>query len=230
MSAMWTGQKHFWELVDCTRWKVEFFSDETVEPITIYPVAAIGDLVSERRESIEPQASPDREFNYVGLENIQSLTGDLIEFKPRFGYEILSRSKVFRTDDILYGRLRPYLNKVFVASPFTLAEGICSTEFLVLKAEVNIVRPLYLRTILASNLVLDVVKNYQSGTALPRLHKNDLLSVKIPVPPLEVQIEIEQLLVQSTEHRRKLTHELEELPQRTMAQVTTLLQGEKRLS
>lgn len=65
-------------------------------------------------------------YNYVGLENIESSTGNLINFRSTLWKEIKSNKVSFEKWMILYGKLRPYLNKVYVAE----FDGIASTEIL----------------------------------------------------------------------------------------------------
>ena len=122
------------------RWKVEYFCNGRGTSHAHHPFVRLGDILRERRESLDPQAFPDHLFNYLGLEHVQSVSGDLVEYCPRMGRAVLSRSKVFRLGDILYGRLRPSLNKVFVTDE-RIPEGICSGEFYVLIPDAEAVRP-----------------------------------------------------------------------------------------
>lgn len=228
---MWVGTKTFNELTALARWKVEFFCDPVEDRVSdVFPLVPLREIVWERRETLEPQEHPTQLFNYVGLENVQTLTGDLIAFEPRPGQEIRSRSKVFKPQDILYGRLRPYLNKVFIADCQEVHEGICSAEFFVLIVNKQRIRPHVLRSILASDYILNIVKKYQSGMALPRLHKSDFLDITIPVPPMDMQAEIEDFLLKANEYRRRLAAELELLPTLTMNKlVNTLKTGNSLL-
>src|ERR1700690_1459470 len=125
---MWIGSGRISEVRSKSRWKVEFYTDAGNTTATRHPIMPIRAIVQERAETLDPQAYPDHEFGYIGLENFQSLTGDLVDFEPKPGRDILSRSKVFRGGDVLYGRLRPNLNKVFLAE-LPIEEGICSGEF-----------------------------------------------------------------------------------------------------
>ncbi len=62
--------------------------------------------------------------HYVGLENIESQTGVLLR-DPQSDFSMIKSNKnVFRRGDILYGKLRPNLNKVHLAN----IDGICSTD------------------------------------------------------------------------------------------------------
>ena len=137
-----------------------------------------------------------------------SATGDLIAFKPKYGREIRSRSKRFYENDVLYGRLRPYLNKVFVAVG-DLMSGICSGEFYVLIPRQDVVLPNFLRAVLSSEYVHQHVASWQTGSALPRLQIEDLLAIEVPLPPLEEQRAYEEFLMSQNRERRRLKKKLE---------------------
>src|SRR5690606_4857297 len=142
-------------------------------------------VVQESKAAIEPSTLGDRGFFYVGLENVESVTGDPVAITMVSSESVRSRSKLLKSGDVLYGRLRPYLRKVFLAP--TPLSGLCSTEFVVLRALEGVILPAFLREVLASEAVTEVVSRLQVGSALPRVSSKDLLKVEIPVPPLDVQ-------------------------------------------
>ncbi len=215
----------FSALIAQSRWKVEFFmSDHTGAKSTAYPLVPLKDILADRREFLDPQQYPDHLFNYLGLEHIPPLTGDLAHGdEPRQGRAVLSRCKVFRHGDILYGRLRPSLNKVFVADG-TVLEGICSGEFYVLIPEARKILPHFARSLLASRYVQDVVKSMTSGSALPRLAVDDLLEIEIPLPPVDVQQRYEELLIAQNANRQQLMAELREGPAADLEAVVSALE------
>jgi len=221
---MWVAKASIFDFQKKSCWKVEFFCDEgTITSNSTFNLVSLREIVTERKETLNPQTSPDELLNYVGLENVQSLTGDLINFYPKYGKNIRSRSKVFKQGDILYGRLRPYLNKVFLADEF-ISEGICSGEFYVLKPDLKKVLPNFLRATLASQYVQQYVQNLQTGSALPRLQIQDLLEIEIPLPPIKIQQDYEEFLIQRNAYRRKLSIELSELPQKIIDTVVNALE------
>lgn len=214
---MWTGMAKLNDLQKRASWKVEFFCDEAVQrSIAAFPLVTISEIVKERRETLDPQAQPDVLINYLGLENVQSTTGHLVGFSSRYGKEIKSRSKVFRAGDVLYGRLRPYLNKVYIANG-EAESGICSGEFFVLVPNAKLVLPHFLRALLSSSYVHQVVSSLVTGSALPRLQLEDLLSIQVPLPSVEEQAAYEIYLKQQAEYQKRLAAELEELPQKTLS-------------
>lgn len=213
---MWVKTERLQSLVRAGRWKVEYFAGvpETV-PDSPHALVRLRDIVKESRLSVDPQTEPNRLFNYLGLEHVESLTGDLVGFAPKRGGEIRSRSKVFQAGDVLYGRLRPYLNKVYLAEG-EVDHGICSGEFFVLRANPKRVLPRVLRYLLASGFVFDHVAKFQGGAALPRVPVEDLLRLLVPLPPLEMQHDLDQSLQEAEKHRRKLRRELEGMPRSIM--------------
>lgn len=125
----------------------------------------------------------ETELPYIGLENIESNTGFYIQTseKESFGSAVL-----FQKGQILFPKLRPYLNKVY----FAAFEGVCSTEFHVLESK--IIDNKYLSHFLRSNIVVSQTKHLMSGNTLPRLQTEDIGNLLIPIPPLEIQQQIVQ--------------------------------------
>jgi type I restriction enzyme S subunit len=83
----------------------------------------LGEIAKLSRDRLLPIEVPA--MRYVGLEHIESKTMRLLG--NGYAHEVRSSSVQFREGDVLYGKMRPYLNKVWVAE----FEGICSAEFLV---------------------------------------------------------------------------------------------------
>lgn len=119
---------------------------------------------------------------YIGLENIESNTGVFIpseEEKNSFGTALK-----FEKGDILFPKLRPYLNKVYLAE----FDGVCSTEFHVLKAKKC--DKMYLFCFLNSQLVVNQTSYLMTGNTLPRLQTAEIENLLIPIPPEKIQIKI----------------------------------------
>ena len=133
-----------------------------------------------------------RGLPYVGLEHIESHTARFIgsgEAQP-------VKSSTFRFSDehVLYGRLRPYLNKA-LAPDF---EGHCSTEIFPLKPRPELSREYLLFWLLADE-TCDRINATCTGARMPRAQMNDVLGFEIPVPPLAEQQRIVGLLDEAFE-------------------------------
>ena len=123
--------------------------------------------------------SDSSELPYMGLENIESNTGFYV---PSTGEkESFNSALRFEIGDILFPKLRPYLNKVHLAE----FKGVCSTEFHVLKGKD--LNNLYLFTFLNSKLVVNQTSCLMTGNTLPRLQPRDVQRLPILLPPPNIQ-------------------------------------------
>lgn len=229
---MWTSEMPYAVLAERNRWKVEFFCAPSTSdlPPSAFDMLSIGELVKERKGGMEPASEGDRLVSYLGLENVQSLTGQLVNFEPRQGRSIKSRSKLFFADDVLYGRLRPNLNKVFLAAA-PVTEGLCSGEFFVFVPNREIINPVVLRYLLASDYVQRHATRFQIGTALPRMNLDDLLEIKVPVPPLPLQEKYAKTLLARFTHLVEVKREADTLPLRIASSFLAALEtGSSQIS
>ena len=90
----------------------------------VHKAIPIGEVLAPRNEKVAPVDYP--ELPYIGLDNVEAHCMRLLGSKPAASMK--SSAKRFYTGDVLYSRLRPYLNKVWAAE----RDGICSSEFIVL--------------------------------------------------------------------------------------------------
>lgn len=194
------------------RWRVEIFTDDNSADISSrWPCVRIGDIAAESSTAVNPQECGQEDFYYVGLENVESVTGDSVNIQKKKRGEVKSRSKVFAKDYVLYGRLRPYLRKVFVTDgPYE--SGLCSTEFIVLKPAKDKVLPEVLRAILASEIIGNQLARLQIGAALPRVSADDFMRATVPLPPMSVQQTMAAKLAKLRKERLSLKARLVENP------------------
>ncbi|MGD9732328.1 MAG: N-6 DNA methylase [Desulfamplus sp.] len=149
-----------------------------------WEMVRLGEVCYRVSESINPNAK-DGEVRYIGLENIESNTGNLIGSISSKYEDIKSTKNIFEKNDILYGKLRPNLNKVHLAN----FAGICSTDIYVLRTKNNSL-PEYLNSFLRSVKFNEQVLQGLGGAQLPRVNFDFMENLQIPLPPLEVQQEI----------------------------------------
>ena len=136
------------------------------------------EIASLRRESIQPKN--DLCLNYVGLEHIDSGESQL----KRWGNasEVKSTKSRFYPDDILYGKLRAYLDKVVIAE----MEGICSTDILVVTANSKTI-PRFLVYLLHTHPLISHAVATSTGVNHPRTSWNSLGEFILALPPLPEQ-------------------------------------------
>ena len=128
-----------------------------------------------------------RSLAYVGLEHIESHTGRFIGSSEV--QHVKSATFRFSEEHVLYGRLRPYLNKA-LAPDF---EGHCSTEIFPLRPNPDLSRKYLLFWLLADG-TCERINATCTGARMPRAQMEEVLSFTIPVPPLAEQQRIVGLL------------------------------------
>ena len=116
------------------------------------------------------------------LEDIEKDSGNLLQFVRAGERSSKSTKSEFEQGDVLYGKLRPYLNKVLVAH----CGGYSTTEIVALRPKIPMDSN-YCALALRRPDFVDYVTRLGQGTKMPRLRKNDALSAWFPLPPLAEQ-------------------------------------------
>jgi len=131
----------------------------------------------------------DHSKPYVALENIESWNS---KFIPS---ESVSEgmNNVFDAGDILFGKLRPYLAKAYIPN----FDGICSTEFFVLKPKKGFDSRYLLYRLLMPSFIW-YINSRVTGVKMPRTNWNDFSNVEIDIPSLPVQRRIVSYLDSKT--------------------------------
>lgn len=186
------------ELFVNSRWDVSYFTNDVEGNSSNFPLVKLRTILKERKAGMEPSRYPEHIFNYVGLENISSRSRLLVNFEPKKGSLIKSRSKIFRNGDILYGRMRPTLNKVLKIDE-SLTEGICSNEIFVLTIVSNKVNSIYVEEILTSEWMQRQIIRLIGGATMPRISISDFMDIEVPLPPLDIQNDISKIIASRRE-------------------------------
>jgi type I restriction enzyme S subunit len=170
-----------------------------------WEVRRFGDVFEKRREKITPDG--DEMVRYVGLDDIASDNIHLQDYDEN-GTE-RSSTRGFREGDVLFGKLRPYLNKAAVA-PF---DGICSSDIIPIYAPDESIDN-FLLYLMHSKVMRDRAISTMSGTNLPRTSWGDLASAQFPYPSLPEQHRIAEVLStvdEQIQQTRKIIQNIKEL-------------------
>ena len=157
----------------------------------------LGKVLIQSKEKHKPENVEN--LFYVGLEHIGKETGNLTETVGVS--EIKTVKNKFKTGQILYGKLRPYLNKVYLAKE----PGVCSTDILVFNLENSIIGKFAVQFMLSRQFVNDMSAN-TNGVNLPRVSTKYVNNYKFPLPPIKEQHQI----VQEIESRLSVCDKVEE--------------------
>ena len=129
---------------------------------------------------------------YVGLEDIESGTGRLAVGATGAPAEAPSPGTDFEPGDVLFGKLRPYLAKAWVAE----FPGRCTTEALVM--EPTSIEPRFLRSVCLSSRFVSAVDASTFGSKMPRAEWDFIGNLPVPVPDPDTQRVIADYLDRET--------------------------------
>lgn len=134
----------------------------------------LGDIAIPDRVIVPPDSSEAASRPYLGLEQIASGTGQILSYDTNSAE---GKSTTFAFDDshVLYGKLRPYLNKVAVPERV----GRCSTEIIPIKP--HGVDKDYLALLLRSDHVVRAAMTNKTGSRMPRADMDALLGIEVAI-------------------------------------------------
>lgn len=172
------------------RFEAEYYHPVRMKTLEIlkrtnFEIVPLGDIVTVRREKIDPQKYYDTIFNYVELKNVP-FAGFVTVFTRVLGRNLDSTKLRFMKEDILFSKIGTYLNKV-VLIPEYIEEGICSTEFVVLKVKKNRFDPFALWVYLVSKYAYNQVRFIGIGSTRPRANPDDILNIRVPLISKDLQ-------------------------------------------
>jgi type I restriction enzyme, S subunit len=160
--------------------------------------ATLGQVVDRPRPKSAPTEHPDLPF--VGMDSIAPGSMSLLSV-GRFG-DMKSAGGMFEAGDVLYGRMRPYLNKVHRAQ----LRGACSAEFIVMPPSAGIDGD-FLAYLLHQREFVNFASEHSSGDR-PRVDFESLSSFSFGLPPKPEQqrivSRIEELFSEIDEGQRAL--------------------------
>ncbi len=137
-------------------------------------------LCIQDRKIIQPGSDASIGLPYLSMEHIESKTGRILRTSSDFlEDEGKSTTFAFNQGHILYGKLRPYLNKV--ALPDFC--GRCTTELIPLLPYPNVSRR-YLAWLLKRPETVEFAMKETTGSRMPRANMEKLLLLPVPVPNL----------------------------------------------
>ena len=147
----------------------------------------LGELAKLRKKNLKPSEFNDEK--YIGLEHIGQ--GDFLLNGIGCASDATSNKSIFKKGDILYGKIRPYFQKV-VRPNFS---GICSTDILIIQTkDENKITQSFLHQIIKSNDFTQKATETSSGTKMPRADWKSLENLDYNLPPLPEQKAIANIL------------------------------------
>lgn len=163
---------------------------------------SLGAITSLRGEKASPASMPDAPF--IGLEDIEPNTSKILNVGK--GSDVKSSVAKFGKGDVLYSRLRPYLNKVAIAD----FDGIASAEILVLQPTVAAEAEFVRRRIMTREF-LDFAALLDKGDR-PRVNFKEIAEFPVALPPRPEQRRIVAKVNGLTARTARARKELNRIP------------------
>ncbi|GAA3714222.1 restriction endonuclease subunit S [Oceanisphaera sediminis] len=172
-------------------------------------IASYGNLNKVEAKAAKPETW------VLELEDIEKETSRLLT-KIRFSERKFKSTKnVFKPLDVLYGKLRPYLDKVLVSDE----AGVCTTEIIPITCYADF-SPFYLRCFLKSPSFIKYADSSTHGMSLPRLGTDKAVSAIVPLPPVSEQ----QRIVAKVDELMALCDQLEQQTEASIDAHATLVE------
>lgn len=161
---------------------LDMFGDPVTNP-NGWELRELKDVLSIVSGQVDPKSEPYIDMPHIGGENIESHTNRLIKIQTPRELGLKSGKYLFRPDDVLYSKIRPYLNKVSI--PYF--EGVCSADIYPLRVKKSEIEQNFLAYLLRSQFFLDYAEKHSTRTNIPKINRPTLLSFQFPCPPMEKQ-------------------------------------------
>lgn len=162
--------------------------------------------VSIKNGQVDPKQEPFDEMLHVGSENIESDTGKLMKLQTNSDLNISSGNYHFTADDVLYSKIRPYLNKVALPE----FEGTCSADMYPLRPNSHFTRKFLFYYLLSDSFKKTAI-SFQDRTGIPKINRAQLGSIQLACPSKEEQCEIAGALASCGSQRNVAQHKRETL-------------------
>lgn len=119
----------------------------------------------------------------LNLDMVESQTGQILEKVLLPPSEIGNSTTTFNEENILYSKLRPYLNKVAIPDE----PGYCTSELVPLFPDKEKLNRVFLACLLRSKFFVEYINVRVAGAKMPRVSMSDFREFKVILPPLTLQ-------------------------------------------
>lgn len=164
------------------------------------PTVTLGELVDIRSSLTDPCLATKSSLPHVGPEHIISGSGNITWDAVRSCAEdgVTSGKYEFEAGDILYSKIRPYLNKVALAD----RHGLCSADMYAIQVSSKCDKN-YIYRYLQTPEFLAYAASFSGRANIPKINRQQLLSSPVSLPPLAQQRRIAAILDKAAALRRK---------------------------
>ncbi len=164
-----------------------FLNDKEVEWKTLGGVCL-------KTDNIKWKECREQYFKYIDLSSVNRLNNKITETQTINYTNAPSRAQqIVEVNDVIFGTTRPTLKRYSIITK-EFHNQICSTGFCVLRANQEELLPKYLFFMLTTTNFYNYIENNQEGAGYPAISNNTVKKYSIPIPPLEEQERIVEIL------------------------------------
>lgn len=175
-----------------------------------WQICCLKDLAKIDRQNISPEELKTKQYTYIGLEHIEKETGRiLVDPNSQQDIDLKSNKFFFTNNHVLYGKLRPYLNKVALPS----FEGVCSTDIFPLLPIEGLSNKYFIKTLMSTSYFVNMANSQSSGANLPRIGTTALENIKVFKPDYTLQEQFAQKAIEIESYIKEQNEELENAKQ-----------------
>lgn len=181
---------------------IEMFGDP-IENDKNWPAAMLKDVA--------PKVAPDIKMKdsvwLLNLDKIEPNTGELIEKVMLHPSEVGNSTSTFDDTMVLYSKLRPYLNKVYLPED----EGYATTELVGMRPDTSRLNRVFLAFLLRGDHFVDYANSLSGGAQMPRMPMKALREFNCILPPLDLQNMFVELTQQTEKSKVVLKDNIEKI-------------------
>lgn len=143
----------------------------------------------------------------LNLDMVEAQTGRILDYLYVNEEEVGNSTCTFDTTNVLYSKLRPYLNKVVIPDRC----GYATSELIPLKPNPMKLERTYLAFMLRSDEFVNMINEKVAGAKMPRVSMSDFKEFDVPVPPMELQKQFDAFVEQTDKSKLVVHKSLEKL-------------------
>ena len=174
------------------------------------PVSNSKDWPTEPMNDVAPVVNYSGEFDdeiwLLNLDMVESQTGRIIDYLMVSEDEIGNSICTFDESNVLYSKLRPYLNKVVIPDKC----GYATSELVPLQPVNSKLNREYLAYMLRSDEFVGMITEKVAGAKMPRVSMGDFRKLDVPLPPLDIQEQFAEFVTQVNKSKFAVQKSLDE--------------------
>lgn len=143
----------------------------------------------------------------LNLDKVESNTGRVVSKERVPLSQVGNSTYYFQNGDVLYSKLRPYLNKVVLVDE----DGFCTSELLPLHPKPELCNATFLAYLLRHESVVTFLSNKVAGAKMPRVDMATLRNFPVILPPLSLQTQFADFVAKIETQKGLLTTRLSHL-------------------